>query len=247
MRIPMIGKRFSKLVVIDNAPKMGKDVAYLCQCDCGKTTITKGVYLRNGDTTSCGCMSSRIQSEYRKKNLIGQKFTKLTVIKCVGTNKWRNQKFLCTCDCGKSIIVPGGSLIGGTTKSCGCLWAEIMIKDNKDTLFSLPHIDDVCLKIKNREEAKGIVNVWNIKKEIAIRQFQPQCVVCGEIKDVCTDHIIPMSKGNQLDINNASRLCRHCNMIKGNKSLDELSEGWKDLILDFSIRFQEHCKDLTLD
>ena len=57
------------------------------------------------------------------KDLIGQKFNKLTVIEKVtdekGKTKWR-----CKCDCGNEKIIRGDSLRSGHTKSCGCLQRE---------------------------------------------------------------------------------------------------------------------------
>lgn len=56
------------------------------------------------------------------KDLTGQKFGKLTVIKfsgLVGINKKRAE-FLCKCDCGKIISISGNCLLTGNTRSCGC-------------------------------------------------------------------------------------------------------------------------------
>lgn len=55
-KIDLMGQRFGKLVVIGEAPntKYGQ-ARWLCQCDCGGTTISTGNDLRNGHTTSCGC------------------------------------------------------------------------------------------------------------------------------------------------------------------------------------------------
>lgn len=60
----MIGQKFNKLLVIAAAGKNkhGK-LQWKCLCDCGKTTITLGVYLRNGDTNSCGCYGKEQRSK----------------------------------------------------------------------------------------------------------------------------------------------------------------------------------------
>ena len=54
------GNRYGKLVVIEYAgTKNNKNKTapayWRCLCDCGKTTIVRGVDLRNGTTISCGC------------------------------------------------------------------------------------------------------------------------------------------------------------------------------------------------
>lgn len=55
------------------------------------------------------------------KDLTGQRFGKLVAIKPDGKNKYNNITWLCRCDCGEQISVPGGNLTRGNTKSCGCL------------------------------------------------------------------------------------------------------------------------------
>lgn len=76
-------------------------------------------------------------------NLIGQKFSNLTVLREVpknersGTRSNRPQWY-CKCNCGKIVKIPGYHLINGNTKSCGCLKIEkaaermfIIAKTNK--------------------------------------------------------------------------------------------------------------------
>ena len=54
-KIDMTGARYGRLTVIkENGRKHGR-VLWLCQCDCGNTITTDGIYLRQGDTKSCGC------------------------------------------------------------------------------------------------------------------------------------------------------------------------------------------------
>lgn len=56
-RIEMIGKRFGRLVVIDNGGVRGTVAYWICQCDCGRITKPiSGCNLRKGATNSCGCL-----------------------------------------------------------------------------------------------------------------------------------------------------------------------------------------------
>lgn len=57
----------------------------------------------------------------RIKDLTGQKFGRLTVIKKVGSNKYNRTLWLCKCECGNETITNALSLKTGNTKSCGCL------------------------------------------------------------------------------------------------------------------------------
>lgn len=56
--INLTEKRFGRLTVIErNGADKHHKVTWLCRCDCGKTIITQGQSLRNGDTQSCGCFA----------------------------------------------------------------------------------------------------------------------------------------------------------------------------------------------
>lgn len=60
------------------------------------------------------------------KDLTGQKFSRLTPIKYLGSRKWR-----CKCDCGNIIDVFTNNLTRGNTKSCGCLNKELSSQRSK--------------------------------------------------------------------------------------------------------------------
>jgi len=56
------------------------------------------------------------------KDLTGQKFGRLTVIRRVENNKHNQIQWLCRCDCDeKEVTIRGCELRTGNTKSCGCL------------------------------------------------------------------------------------------------------------------------------
>lgn len=57
------------------------------------------------------------------KDLTGERFGKLTVVKYCGVINHR-AVFECKCDCGNTKVVQGQLLIRGNTKSCGCLQKE---------------------------------------------------------------------------------------------------------------------------
>lgn len=113
------GQRFGKLVVIarTRANSQG-NVIWECRCDCGNTAYVKGVNLRNGSTTSCGCMSCI----GRKKDITNQRFGKLVALypteerNSAGCVLWE-----CQCDCGNRIKVVGTELRQGrVNETRGC-------------------------------------------------------------------------------------------------------------------------------
>ncbi len=50
--IDLSGNRYGKLTVIKRAENRGKDVFWLCKCDCGNTTEVNGSKLRSGKTNT---------------------------------------------------------------------------------------------------------------------------------------------------------------------------------------------------
>ena len=60
----------------------------------------------------------------RVKDLTGQRFGRLTVIKFAGTKKG-HAMWDCLCDCGKLCTTYGRMLVGGHKMSCGCLQKEV--------------------------------------------------------------------------------------------------------------------------
>lgn len=56
-KINLIGKRFSRLVVIQEAEKRNNRICWRCRCDCGNEKDIRGWALRGGGTKSCGCLN----------------------------------------------------------------------------------------------------------------------------------------------------------------------------------------------
>lgn len=113
-----------------------------CQCFCGKEFIARGSELINGHTTSCGCVKKQKAAErckQLKKDLTNQVFGMLTVLKESNTRHNTNIEWLCQCECGNQIIVPGIYLTSQQKTHCGCLnhkksSGEIKIKEILDQM-----------------------------------------------------------------------------------------------------------------
>lgn len=103
----LTGRKFGKLTVVSYAG----NGEWNCICDCGNEKIANGAYLRRG-TNSCGCM--------RRDDLSGKRFGMLTVVQHDKSYSGKNTKWICKCDCGKTVSVFRTALIVGRTKSCGC-------------------------------------------------------------------------------------------------------------------------------
>lgn len=55
------GERYGRLVVIEDSGLRyrGREVIWLCECDCGNEAQVRGGKLRSGMTRSCGCIRAK--------------------------------------------------------------------------------------------------------------------------------------------------------------------------------------------
>lgn len=116
----LVGKRFGRLVVLGRTENRGKNVCWVCQCDCGNVKEATTMLLRSGNTKSCGCLLKETSSKTATKEIIGQRFGKLTVISRHGTHKRGGALWKCQCECGNECIAKTSDLTRGSTTSCGC-------------------------------------------------------------------------------------------------------------------------------
>lgn len=112
--IDLINQKFGRLTVVsrDDNHKNGQ-TRWKCLCDCGSYKVIKGVYLRDGRTTSCGCLRTSPVK-------IGEKYGNLLVL-CLINNITKSLRFKCLCDCGKETEVSDYLLKKGMSASCGCI------------------------------------------------------------------------------------------------------------------------------
>lgn len=67
-------------------------------------------------------------------DLNGQRFNRLTVIARNPENNRQNKPmWICTCDCGNTVVVTGSDLKSGNTNSCGCY------RSDRDREVNLKH------------------------------------------------------------------------------------------------------------
>ena len=123
------GNRFGRWTVLqrtEGSGGKGKKVYYDCLCDCGTIKSVCGTTLRSGAPQSCGCLSKDINSQYKKIDLVGQRFGRLTVLE--DTQERANGKVIwkCQCDCGNVVNVRSTYLTSSSTQSCGCLHKDWM-------------------------------------------------------------------------------------------------------------------------
>lgn len=163
--IDLKGQRFGRLVVI----KKGKGrytkggnykCTWLCQCDCGSECEADAEHLRNGHTTSCGCLRHENKGS-QFEDITGRKFERLTVIRFLGNNERDviQRNWLCQCDCGRTIKANAYTLKQGLLKSCGCLKEEMK-----------PWIGEISKKYKYSNK-----RLYSVYKAMVERCTLPKC------------------------------------------------------------------------
>ena len=121
----LTGQKFGKLTVLGIGERRNNRIYWECLCECGKKTHRDSNSLLHAhENLSCGCYKRQRTSETHLKNIVGQKFGRLTVIKHVGSNKHKKALFLCKCECGNKCVVVGSNLRSKSSQSCGCLHDE---------------------------------------------------------------------------------------------------------------------------
>ncbi|MCC8068809.1 MAG: hypothetical protein LIO71_03535 [Ruminococcus sp.] len=122
----LTGQKFGRLTALGRAPRDFRGAYWWCICDCLEHNIIQvsASHLTCGQTKSCGCLNKEIVSKIgqrTKKDIVGQKFGHLTVIKDSGLRAHnRGIIWTCQCDCGNIINVRGDQLKSGEYVSCGC-------------------------------------------------------------------------------------------------------------------------------
>lgn len=69
--INLAGHRYGRLVVIKRVPQTNRRsrcVRWLCKCDCGNQVAIDGVFLRSGDSRSCGCLKRELAGKRTRRH-----------------------------------------------------------------------------------------------------------------------------------------------------------------------------------
>jgi len=107
----------------------------------------------------------------RKRNLIGQVFERLTVIKEAPESKPGRVKYICQCKCGNTTTVNSCNLTSGKTKSCGCLHKEITSRAHAVDLTGKPF--GKLIAIRPTEKRAGSFVVWECKCKCGRTTYVP--------------------------------------------------------------------------
>ena len=126
--IDLTGKKFENLTVLYRGEDIIQDgkrrrVRWHCLCNCGREFDVISDNLKRRQNMTCNECAKKIRGESQRKNAVGNKYGRLTILEMLpnsGATKVR-----CMCDCGNEYIGCQTDIVSGHTKSCGCLQSEI--------------------------------------------------------------------------------------------------------------------------
>ncbi len=222
MDLNLKGKKFNRLTVIERqGTNNHKNSLWLCECECGVRKVIVGYRINKGAIKSCGCLATEARRRVGKnsvKNLIGQRFCRLTVVSRKGTNNAGNVIWTCLCDCGKETDVAAGDL-RKATKSCGCLRIDRAVNELSkiNTTHGLTHTKEYKRHKGNQRRAQELKAVpkWANKKKIL--EIYKNCPDGYHV-----DHIVPLLGKTVCGFhveNNLQYLTVEENLKKSNKLL----------------------------
>ena len=117
--VDLRGMRVGRLLVLSReGTDKYRSATWLCQCDCGNTTVVSGNSLRNELTRSCGCLRREITKDRTLKNIEGRVFGQVRVGERTGTAPDHRALWNCTCSCGNTFVSTSRPLVDGTVTSC---------------------------------------------------------------------------------------------------------------------------------
>lgn len=187
-----INDRVGKLTLIDKKRENNR-TWFLCKCDCGNEKWIRADAIGK-PTLSCGCLSKKTQ--FKAKDLVNEKFGRLTVVKITNKRDKNNGSVIweCKCDCGKIAFVSEGNLKNKRIISCGCYSKENSSNNIKKAVKE--HLDrhiveDTNLQVITREapiksNTSGVTGVrWdkNRNKWVASIIFKKKTYYLGRYKN----------------------------------------------------------------
>ena len=170
-RKDIVGKTFGLLTVdsVDYGIEQenGRQRTYCnCTCICGNKTYTLLDTLLRPELHSCGC-GRKITADALSREIVGQKFNRLTVIE--EYKECTPREVLCECECGNQVRLLKTAVMSGHTKSCGCLQSEATSKANLKDWTG--YVNDYGVELIE-QDYKNDAGTW---------MWKCRCSFCGSI------------------------------------------------------------------
>lgn len=206
----LLNKTFNRLTVIQKVNNK-----WLCVCVCGKTKLASSYRLRTNRIKSCGCFQQEFRKQFKNKrkfNLVGKVFTRLTVLKDSGSRDISKEIIWeCFCQCGKRHKVSTGSLMRGSTRSCGCLARETAQKLMTGKFGKLSYQYNPNISDFDRQHRRIYPAYIEWRKQVYARDNY-KCQCCNTSRDIVAHHLEAYHANINLRtrLENGITLCVNC-------------------------------------
>ena len=126
-----------------------------------------------------------------KKDLVGQKYGRLTVIKDSGIRSNGRVKWVCKCTCGNIINVNSLNLQSGHTKSCGCLQKDQTLNyhRNQGHFIKEDHTQEEIEEHIRKKYGIYKTSKWRAKRKEILERDDNTCKKCGSKEKLHIHHI----------------------------------------------------------
>ena len=169
----LIGKRFGKLVVVEQVESKAQQRRWLCKCDCGGTCIATTANLNSGRSTNCGCKKS--------PDLTGKVFGRLTVL---GRSDKRNPRgkrttpmWECRCECGNITYKATDTLKNSAVSMCQECHEKLAAENARKSAgyvdgTQISKIKKMTLSSANTSGCRGVIYERKSNKYRAVLRFK---------------------------------------------------------------------------
>lgn len=155
--------QFGLLTAKEAVGKDKKGILWRCECACGGEKIVPATYLRNGHTSSCGCLGKSIRENSIKK---GDRWGRLEAVEFAGYSNKNNGKRQAVwkfhCDCGTDVLLPVSNVKFSRVRSCGCKAKEHISNLNKENITGETYDRLTAIRPTNEREDNGSI-VWEFQ------------------------------------------------------------------------------------
>lgn len=180
-------------------------------------------------------------------DLTGQKFGKLTVIKRLGSDKYKKAIWLCQCDCGNLKQATSNNLRRGLIKSCGCIKGKYLREQSN---FYTIKGDIVELKIQSKKYGEIVFIIdnddldiiknyqWTVRKLYSnfyayTGKWKGKAIALHRLISKCPDNLV-VDHINRNTLDNRKCNLRLCNNLVNIKNRPTNKVGYRGIILNSS-------------
>jgi len=164
------------------------------------------------------------------KDVSGQRFGKLLVLRDIGTTPKREHVWLCRCDCGKEVNRVGSTLRSGKSISCGCAsyTPEIIQKRSVAQRKVGSAFRRALSACQASARTRGLV--FSLTSEDFLRITSQNCFYCGTEPAQDKKSLHENYRANGIDrvdnnvgyvLENCVPCCMPCNYMKRAQGQDE--------------------------